>query len=228
MCWTNYEPTVMPILFYKEWQRYGQSSCWWWHFTSGFQFISSKTNRVELETLNTIIRRVSKTRNHFSPCHLRWVGDKPTRRQAYKPGVLTLSYPTSMEKCPNPNKEIDGSIPSCEIFSLLNGKTKSLSTHRKVDNKLHRTPRSSSSRVKPTCSNPHPIARHYISLSSSLISRAEECDISLSPQTPIQCCGPVSVVRRLIWTFALFSILFRQVWLSASWPFGDGDTKWFS
>lgn len=38
---------------------------------------------------------------------------------------LTLNYRMTMERCPNPNRGVGGSIPSCEMFFLLDEKTKS-------------------------------------------------------------------------------------------------------
>ena len=38
--------------------------------------------------------------------------------------------PDDSEDVPNPNGGVGGSIPGCEIFSLLDGKTKSLPTAR--------------------------------------------------------------------------------------------------
>ena len=74
-----------------------------------------------------------------------------------------------MERYPNPNGGISGSIPDCEVFSLLDGKNQD-SIHRKVGSKPHLAPRGSLGREGPTRSISRRIARRCILLILSFLT----------------------------------------------------------
>ena len=61
---------------------------------------------------------------------------------------MTLNYQRVVERFPNPNKGVGGLICGCEIFSLLDGKTKSPPSTRWVVNPP--CTKGSLSRVGPT------------------------------------------------------------------------------
>ena len=52
-------------------------------------------------------------------------GQHPKLKRALKRYEMTLNYRMTMERYPNPNGGVDGSIYGYENFSLLDGKTKS-------------------------------------------------------------------------------------------------------